>query len=217
MKPVLPHNSLLVGRTLVNVDQSHFHCRVLNPTDKAIRLKKGTIVSELTAAAVIEPQQSPVVQQPQSLPPIPEMSKALEAKEISFKNTVVTGADLDNLIALLYKNIDLMATIIHDLPGSDVLLYHIDTGDHPPVSSRAYRHSPANKLEISRQTKQLLEAGLIEPSDTSWLASVVLVTKKDGSKRFCCNWRALNSVTLIMSSNLPSFMDLYDVMAEAHS
>jgi hypothetical protein len=54
-----PHNSLLVGRTLVNVDQSHFHCRVLNPTDKAIRLKKGTIVGELTAAAVIEPQRSP--------------------------------------------------------------------------------------------------------------------------------------------------------------
>jgi hypothetical protein len=124
---------------------------------------------------------------------------------------------LDNLIALLYKNIDLMATSIHDLPGSDVLLYHIDTGDHPPVSSRAYRHSPADKLEISRQTKQLLEAGLIEPSDTPWLASVVLVTKKDGSKRFCCDWRALNSVTLMMSSNLPSFMDLYDIIAEAHS
>jgi hypothetical protein len=72
-----------------------------------------------------------------------------------------------------------MATSIHDLPGSDVLLYHIiDTGNHPPVSSRAYRHSPADKLEISRQTKQLLDAGLIEPSDTPWLASVVLVTKK---------------------------------------
>jgi hypothetical protein len=118
---------------------------------------------------------------------IAQMREALEAKEISFKNTVVTGADLDNLITLLYKNIDLMATSIHDLPGSDVSLYHIDTGDHPPVSSRAYRHSPADKLEISRQTKQLLEAGLIEPSDTPWLASVVLVTKKDGSKRFCCD------------------------------
>jgi hypothetical protein len=115
------------------------------------------------------------------------MRQALEAKEISFKNTVVTVADLDNLITLLYKNIDLMAKSIHNLPGSDVLLYYIDTGDNPSVSSRAYRHSPADKLEISRQTKQLLEAGLIEPSDTPWLASVVLVTKKDGSKRFCCD------------------------------
>jgi hypothetical protein len=106
------------------------------------------------------------------------MRKALEAKEISLKNTVVTGTDLDNLIQLLYKNIDLMATSIHVLPGSDVLLYHIDRGDHSPVSSRAYRHSTADKLEISRQTKQLLEAGLIESSDTPCLASVVLVTKK---------------------------------------
>jgi hypothetical protein len=212
-----PHNSLLVGRTLVNVDRSHFHCRVLNPTDKAIRLKKGTIVGELTAAAVIEPQRPPVAQQSQQLPSVAQMRAALEEKGISFKNTVVTGADLDNLITLLYKNIDLMATSIHDLPGSDVLLYHIDTGDHPPVSSRAYRHSPNDKKEISLQTKQLLEAGLIEPSDTPWLASVVLVTKKDGSRRFCCDWRALNSITLMTSSNLPSFMDLYDVIAEAHS
>jgi hypothetical protein len=145
-----PHKSLLIGRTLVNVDQTHFHCPVLNPTDKAIRLKKGTIVGELTAATVIEPQRPPAAQQLQQLPSIAQMRAALEAKEISFKNTVVTGTDLDNLITLLYKNIDLMATSIHNLPGSDVLLYHIDTGDHPPVSSRAYRHSPADKLEISR-------------------------------------------------------------------
>jgi hypothetical protein len=76
---------------------------------------------------------------------------------------------------------------------------------------------PLTKTKFQRQTKQLLQAGLIEPSDTPWLASVVLVTKKDGSKRFCCDWRALNSITLMTSSNLPSFMDLYDVIAEAHS
>jgi hypothetical protein len=48
-----------------------------------------------------------------------EMRKALEQKEISLTDTVVKGKDLDDLITLLYNNIDLMATSIHDLPGSD--------------------------------------------------------------------------------------------------
>jgi hypothetical protein len=61
-----------------------------------------------------------------------------------------------------------MATSIHDLPGSDVFLYHIDTGDHPPIRARPYRYSPADKAEISRQTAEMLKAGIIQPSDSAW-------------------------------------------------
>jgi hypothetical protein len=73
-------HTLLVGRTLVNLDKSVFHCRVLNPTKKIIRLRKGTAIGELVAATVIEIQPQQQNAQKQNLPSIAEMRKALEQK-----------------------------------------------------------------------------------------------------------------------------------------
>jgi hypothetical protein len=86
----------------------------------------------------------------------------------------------------------------------------IDTGDSPPVRTRAYRHTPADKEEISRQTREMLEAGIIEESDTPWCSPVLLVSKKDGTKRFCVDYRKLNGVTTLTSWPLPTMEEVLD-------
>jgi hypothetical protein len=86
----------------------------LNSTNKILRLRKGPAIGELVAATVIETQPQQQKAPKQNLPSIAEMRKALEQKEISLTDTVVKGKDLDDLISLLYNNIDLMATSIHD-------------------------------------------------------------------------------------------------------
>ena len=107
------------------------------------------------------------------------MRAAIEAKQISLADTSVTGRDLDNLIALIYNNLDLVATSLNDLPGTDILLHRIETGDSPPIRTRGYRHSPEDNAEISRQTQEMLLAGVIEESDTAWGSPVILVSKKE--------------------------------------
>ena len=94
-------------------------------------------------------------QRANQLPSVSEMRTALEDKQISLTDTAVTGCDLDKLITLLYNNLDLVATSLNDLPGTDIMLHRIDTGDSPPIRTRGYHHSPADNAEISRQVKEM--------------------------------------------------------------
>ena len=48
---------------------------------------------------------------------------------------------------------------------------------------------------MHRQLVEMLEAQIIEPSDSPWFSLVVLVAKLDCTQRFCVDYRALNSVT----------------------
>ena len=71
----------------------------------------------------------------------------------------------------------------------------IDTGESKPVKGPVYRYSPAEWEEVDRQVDKLLKDGRIQASQSPWSASVVLVGKKDGTWRFCVDYRRLNTVT----------------------
>ena len=86
----------------------------------------------------------------------------------------------------------------------------IDTGDSPPIRQRPYRTPLAKRKIVEECIDQMLSDGVIVPSNSPWASPICLVPKKDGSTRFCVDYRALNNVTIKDRYPLPLIQDIFD-------
>ena len=59
----------------------------------------------------------------------------------------------------------------------------------------------------------MLDAGVVRLSNSSWCNTVVLVRKKDGSLRFCIDFRRLNTLTIKDSHPLPCICETLESLA----
>ena len=59
----------------------------------------------------------------------------------------------------------------------------------------------------------MLDKDIIQPSVSPWASPVVLVPKKDGTLRFCVDYRQLNSITSKDAYPLPRIDETLDTLA----
>lgn len=157
----------------------------------------------------------------QGVPPVP----VLEVQEISLEQVIdcyrdnevwatalVTPLNVDKshpsecsdvVLALLVEFSDVFADP-ETLPPSRAYDHaiHLMPGVSP-VNSRPYMYSPLQKDEIERQVHEMLGAGIISPSLSPFASPVLLVRKKDGSWRFCIDYRKLNAITVKSKFPMP--------------
>ena len=72
---------------------------------------------------------------------------------------------------------------------------------------------PQKRQEIRNLLSEMLEKDIIKPSCSHWASPVVLVKKKDGTSRFCIDYRKVNTVTQKDAYSLPRVDDLLDTLA----
>ncbi|KAE9070650.1 hypothetical protein PF010_g26181 [Phytophthora fragariae] len=73
--------------------------------------------------------------------------------------------------------------------------HEIHTGDAVPIKVRPRRHAHSEQVVVDTEVENMLNDGVIEESNGAWGFPVVLVRKKDGTVRFCIDYRLLNAVT----------------------
>ncbi|CAM5076925.1 unnamed protein product [Natator depressus] len=101
-------------------------------------------------------------------------------------------------------------------PGLTERAYHsIDTGNARPIRVQPYRVSPQAKTAIEREIHDMLQMGVIRPSESAWASPVVLVPKPDGEIRFCVDYRKLNAVTRPDNYPMPRTDELLEKLGRA--
>jgi hypothetical protein len=120
----------------------------------------------------------------------------------------LTGAPLTKeqeqyLSSLMESYSDVFADKDGPHTATDIVQHRIETTADKPIKQRMHRNPMQFRAEAARQIQDMLDKGIIRPSNSPWASPVVLAKKKDGTLRFCIDYRRLNAVTRKDSFPLP--------------
>ena len=110
-----------------------------------------------------------------------------------------------------------VGSTLSDQPGQTELLTHsIRTDGARPIHQHPYRIPAAWQKEVREEIQNMLDLGVIEPSDSPWASPIVTVRKKDGTLRLCIDYRKLNAVTLNDTYQMPRVEEIIENLGDAH-
>ncbi|XP_071491788.1 uncharacterized protein [Diadema antillarum] len=104
--------------------------------------------------------------------------------------------------------------VLTDVPGvtsageHDIKLTHSE-----PIRSKPYPLPHALRQVVKDEIQEMMDLGVIEQSSSPYASPIVLVKKKDESNRFCCDFRKLNSATVIDSEPIPDQEEIFAKLA----
>lgn len=202
--------------TLVEANSTCFPVYVTNVTDKKYDIPKGTLLGILSLADSVTPlaenatgiytarQMDTMLTLPDHLQPLIDGVHESCPKE-----------GIDALESLLTDYQDVFVGPNNPLSRTHLVEHTIDTGDARPIKLPLRRQAMAKIDIIDDQITTMLDQGIIRPSNSSWAFREVLVDKKDGTPRFCVDYRRLNAITTKDAYPLPRLDDSLDGMGGA--
>ena len=191
------------ARSIVRPERGEIPVRLVNPGYNSVTLepnaKIGTVTSMTDIATkTAESNNNPAI-----------------VEGLNVSSTNLTSQQQADLQRFLNKFSEVFATSDSDLGRTNVLEHSIDTQGHQPIYQRPYRIPETQRKVVDAHVKDMANRGIIRPSKSPWSSPIVLVGKKDGSTRFCVDYRKLNSVTRKDVYPLPRIDETLDTLGGA--
>ena len=211
-KPEFPdkHGGLLVAHSVSPTHNGQTTVQLLNPTAVPVTLYGKETIGELSwlgesnMVGLVEPSldKKPAVRSENAI------CKAIE--EILKKVQGITVSEREELRALLKEHSDVISVGDGDLGRTSVLRHKIDTGNATPIHHKLPFHQ---RGLVQNMIEGMLDQGIVDPAEGAWSSPIVLAKKKDGSHRFCVDFRRVNDVTKKDVHPIPRIDDALDSLA----
>ena len=205
---------LMLANLIAKVDKKRKVPMVLvNHTDRTIVLKRGQTLGkaeslETSTICSIDDLSREEVDRLKKEKPDKDMKETTDPLK-GIKLDHLTKEQREKIEALLLKfEKPLFAKNTKDLGHTNVVQLQIDTGDAKPIKQKPYRTPFSQRPIVEAEVKDMLEADVIRPSSSPWASPIVIVTKKDGTNRFCVDFRKVNNVLKQNSYPLPNIDDM---------
>ena len=116
----------------------------------------------------------------------------------------------------LQRMMDKYDSNITDVPlRTNAIECEITLTTDEPVRSRPYSVPYARRQAVKDEINKMLELGIISRSNSPYAAPIVLVPKKDGTVRFCIDFRRLNKVSVFDPELMPNPEELFSHLNSA--
>ena len=204
-----------LGSTLVKSCSGAIPALVVNPTPEPLQIREGLNAAICVPATALQLAQrktgrvSDARATPSSTDMLPEHLERMLGK------AKLSNSQLKQARSLLHKYSDVFLAPDGELGKTAIARHRIDLNTDRPLKQRFRRAPVAQQEVIDQEVQRMLDKDIIEPCDSPWASPVVMVRKKDGSWRFCVDYRKLNELTLKDSYPLPHIDDTFDTLAGA--
>ena len=201
---------ICVARSISIPKEQTLPIRVVNLDPLPVTLHKNTKI----ANAELIREEAICSAREKELPRNKEL--AMEELTINLQNPLpsdVTETQKEQFLALMSQYSDVIVQGPNDLGRTGVLQHHIDTKNATPIRQQARRVPLPRRETVQTLLQEMLTKGIISPSKSPWASPIVLVSKKDGTTRFCVGYRKANSVTHKDAYPLPRVDDTLDTLS----
>ena len=215
-------DDLLIGPGIIDLSRAINPLAIANVGHEPIQLLKNTVLAECTEIdqvsalhhqdthcinTCISAEASATEHNSSTFKPEAELPEYLE---IMLKDTELAELERIKVRTLIHKFQHVFAKPDEPLGRTNVTKHDIHTGDHPPIKQRARRAPTLQQDIIDIEIAKMLDGNVIEPSQSPWGAPIVLVKKKDGTTRFCVDYRKLNDISIKDAYPLPNIEETFD-------